>query len=468
MIKNIVEKSISVLLAFVVMFSLFAIGDMNPVKLSASAASTKKSIKATILKVDKVKKNSITLRWTKVKGAKGYRLYKYSDKQNKWVKVVTTESTKYTVKGLNSGTTFKFRVKAYKKADKKTVWSKASNTVVASTKLGNVTLKSVTSDITSVKIKWNKVKGAEGYQIAYSTDENFSKKNTVIIPVENKTSYTVEELLSNKTYFVKIRAYKTVQDKKENGAYSETVKIKTKNYKNFKYPVGVYQSKNLPSVSGYYDHDCPAWIGVYSVGKNKEISTEIKKEFEKSFGYEPLEKVKCTYIGKYFVNGYKGVQSIYQYTIEDLTYDLIIEDFYKLYYDFCDDGSPWVGFCAPVTNYYESDIAQKYLREIDDYFCEVTGYTKEYMSANPKSFVTPYCVIWSGPYRTLDGQILDEITYVSLRAYNLPFLKDAVCPECGDLVPAEQMHTINECKMYTDPKFREQWFENVFENGLVR
>lgn len=80
----------------------------------------------------KSKATSATLSWNKVSGAKGYEIQRYSN--GKWTTVKTTALTKTTVKGLQTGKTYKFRVKAYKTFDGRKAYSSASKTVTTRTK----------------------------------------------------------------------------------------------------------------------------------------------------------------------------------------------------------------------------------------------------------------------------------------------------------------------------------------------
>ena len=65
--------------------------------------------------------------------------------------------------------------------------------------------------------------GASGYQIAYST--NKTKGYQYMYVGSNKT---VTGLKKNTTYYVKVRAYKTINGKKVYGAYSGIKIVKTK------------------------------------------------------------------------------------------------------------------------------------------------------------------------------------------------------------------------------------------------
>ena len=94
----------------------------------------------------------------------------------------------------------------------------------------NTTLKTVTSPKNKqLKATWAKNTTATGYQIQYSTSSKFTSGNkTKTISKNSTTSATITKLTKGKTYYVRVRAYKTVSGKKVYGAYSTVKKVKIK------------------------------------------------------------------------------------------------------------------------------------------------------------------------------------------------------------------------------------------------
>ena len=93
------------------------------------------------------------------------------------------------------------------------------------------TVKKVTSPKTKqLKVTYNKVKGVTGYQVTYSTSKKFTKKTTKTVTVNGATnnSKTVKKLKKGKTYYVKVRTYKTVNGIKYYSGYSAVKKTKVK------------------------------------------------------------------------------------------------------------------------------------------------------------------------------------------------------------------------------------------------
>ena len=166
--------------------------------------------------------DSIKLTWKKVTGADGYRVYQYNSKTGKYEKIKTLTGTSYTVKKLKAGTTYKFAVKAYSKADGETLWASSYKTITTATKPATPTLKA-TAGSKQATISWKKVIGATGY-VVYMQDEfgDYEKIGTT-----KNTSYTRKKLTKGETYYFRVRAYKTVDGKNVYGGY-KTVKVKVK------------------------------------------------------------------------------------------------------------------------------------------------------------------------------------------------------------------------------------------------
>lgn len=75
------------------------------------------------------------------------------------------------------------------------------------------------------KVNWKKVSQASGFEIQYAINKSMKKAKTVTV---KKTSKVLSKLKKNKTYYIRVRAYKTVSGNKLYGSYSgkKSVKIK--------------------------------------------------------------------------------------------------------------------------------------------------------------------------------------------------------------------------------------------------
>jgi len=82
-------------------------------------------------------------------------------------------------------------------------------------KAKKVTLKSVKSPKKKqLKVTWKKISGAAGYQLQYAAKSNFKGKKTVTVKKAGTVAKTIKKLKSNGKYYVRVRAYKSVDGKK--------------------------------------------------------------------------------------------------------------------------------------------------------------------------------------------------------------------------------------------------------------
>lgn len=117
-----------------------------------------------------------------------------------------------------------------------TIKAAETDTYSAATKKITLTIKpkkaggvAVTAKRKAIAVSWSKDAQASGYQIFSATNSKFTKgKKTVTVKSNKTTKKTVSKLKAKKTYYVKVRAYKTVSGKKVYGAYSAVKKIKTR------------------------------------------------------------------------------------------------------------------------------------------------------------------------------------------------------------------------------------------------
>ena len=157
---------------------------------------------------------SINLSWSKLSQATGYRVYQYSSSQKKYVKVASVTSNTFKKTGLKAGTTYKFKIRAYKKlSDGTVIWADDSAVFTTATKCAAPKL-TVAKNYTSgpkVKLEWNEVAGATGYQVYYATSKNGEyKKITLKNADDDSVVKAFSESASGKKIYFKVRAYKKV------------------------------------------------------------------------------------------------------------------------------------------------------------------------------------------------------------------------------------------------------------------
>lgn len=175
--------------------------------------------------------NSIKLTWNKaVNGANGYAVYRSTSKDGKYTlrKTITSKNTiEFTDTGLDTNTTYYYKVRAYRMIADKKKYGSYSEIVCTKPVLSKTTI-TVSSTSKKATIKWNKVLGASGYKVYSATSSNgtYSLKKT--ITSINTLSYTNTNLVSGKTYYYKVRAYRNVNGKVVYGPYSAVKSKKIK------------------------------------------------------------------------------------------------------------------------------------------------------------------------------------------------------------------------------------------------
>lgn len=84
------------------------------------------------------------------------------------------------------------------------------------------------SNVSSVKIKFNKVKGATGYQVLiYRGYKDFDLTGLVFAFNTKKTTYTIKNLVPDYKYIIKVRAYTKGKNGKVVYGKTRSLKIKT-------------------------------------------------------------------------------------------------------------------------------------------------------------------------------------------------------------------------------------------------
>ena len=189
-------------------------------------------------------------------------------------------------------------------------------------------------------------------------------------------------------------------------------------YETFAHAIGDYIIQNVEKEKGsdgYY-----AYLSSYTLDNSETYRKNFIAKFESLFGYKPNAKLVCTTIGTFKVKGYKDPKVVYQISVSDDTYPLITDEFYVVKKKICADGSAWVGFPLPCSmdNMESSARVSNLLKEMNNTFCEWTGYDYSYITQNDDKFMVNM-ISEAGKMRTLDGKITD-VVYRYTRGINMP------------------------------------------------
>ncbi len=153
------------------------------------------------------KQTYITLKWSTVKGADGYRIYVQNSKGG-WKKLATVKgTTTYKVKDLKAGTKYTFAVKAFMKGEdgETTIWADEFAQQTFKTLPGKTSKLTAKTSKNAVKLTWKAVTGAEGYRVYVKTAKGGWK--TVATVKGGKVTYTVKNLKPNTTYEYAVKAF---------------------------------------------------------------------------------------------------------------------------------------------------------------------------------------------------------------------------------------------------------------------
>ena len=177
---------------------------------------------------------SVKVTWSLVEGASGYEIWRTTtpEDEESWALAKTVKdgaTDRYTNKSLEVGVTYYYKVRAYiEDAEGNRTYSGFSNAdympaaVVWNAPYSNSTFR--------IRLRWNEIKGALGYQI-WRQDEGGEWKVAKTIGYKNKdvnddqgatTAYSNVSLKSGARYTYKMRAFRVNDEgKKVYGAYSD-------------------------------------------------------------------------------------------------------------------------------------------------------------------------------------------------------------------------------------------------------
>ena len=175
---------------------------------SSVVSATVPPAKVSDVKTQKRSSTYVTLGWSKISGSSGYRVYKYNTAEKKYESVATIAGgaeVSYKVTGLSGATTYKFKVKSYKKAEGETVWGEASDAHEECTnplKVKNLRLQTKSCAVT---LKWDKTSNVTGYQIYRYNSK--TKKYDKIATIKNNKTFSYKDSKLKKVPFVGIIFY---------------------------------------------------------------------------------------------------------------------------------------------------------------------------------------------------------------------------------------------------------------------
>ena len=191
--------------------------------------------------------SNITVKWSKVKNATGYKVYYTTDsKFKKGVKSCTTTKTSTTVTKLKHYTKYYIRVKSCE-GKKKKPCSSYSKTVSAVTDVPASYIKSLSCDEDAITV-YTSTASKCFYQISYSTDK--AEKKNVKYKTTSSTNVTIP-VHDNKgkacAYYLRVRSQRKNGSKTVSSNWSSVKSVKTKNVN---YPKQPWVTSSSTALSG--------------------------------------------------------------------------------------------------------------------------------------------------------------------------------------------------------------------------
>ena len=195
-------------------------GAFSAVASAKTTLGTPGSMKAT-----PVTYNSIKVTWGAVSGATKYEVYRSTSSTGTYALLTTTSYLYYTNTSVNTGTTYYYKVRAYRLVGSTKVYGAFSSVVSAKTAIGTPgSVKAAPVTYNSIKVTWGAVTGASGYAVYRATS---STGTYASVGTTTSTSFTNTSTGTGITYYYEVKAYRTVGSTKVYGSYSAAATAKT-------------------------------------------------------------------------------------------------------------------------------------------------------------------------------------------------------------------------------------------------
>ena len=161
----------------------------------------------TSLKAASSSYNSINVNWGAVTGASGYEVYRSTSNTGNYTLISTNRSASYNNTGLTTNSNYYYKVRSYKLVSNIKVYSGYS-TAVSAKPIPAAPINAIATQINSksIKLDWSAVTGANAYEIYRST----TSTGAYSLLTRTTHLYYNTNSITGKTYYYKIRAYRTV------------------------------------------------------------------------------------------------------------------------------------------------------------------------------------------------------------------------------------------------------------------
>ena len=229
----------------------------------------------------------------------------------------------YTDKSLTTAKTYYYKLVAYNYENSVKKYSAESAVKSAKPVLKTPTLKVTNVNESKLKLTWSKVSDANGYVIQRSTKKDSGYKTIKTITKGSIVTYTNSKLTLGKTYYYRVRAYRTVSGQKIYSSYSGKkglqVKLKKPVIKKLEAAKTsraiVITWGKINKAQGYVIYRATSYSGTYTKYKTvkggTKISTTANQELYKNYYYKIRAYRKVN--GKNVYSPYSAIDGCYLY-----------------------------------------------------------------------------------------------------------------------------------------------------------
>lgn len=205
-----------------------AIREVDGIEVSSDSDIVEQRVqpyKAQITEITRSSATSLKVKWKKVSGAHGYRIYRSTSEDGEYKKIASVSGgskTSYTDKKRTCGRVYYYKVQAYRKVNGKYIYGYESESFARNTRPSKSDIYSSTKyTSTTLSLKWKKISYATGYEIYRSTSKSGEYEVVANVKSGTKTSYKLEDIDSTQRYYFKIRAYRDIDGQRVYGRYSD-------------------------------------------------------------------------------------------------------------------------------------------------------------------------------------------------------------------------------------------------------
>lgn len=152
--------------------------------------------------------SKILLKWNKIDGVDGYRIYqKVNGKWKSLETIMSGETTSYIVSGLKAGTKYTFCYRPFVISEEKVYWSAVPASTQTATRPDTPNNFKVTLSKGTAKLQWDKVSGVDGYAVYLATGKDGKLSLYRKYADDDTLTCNITKLKAGETYRVTVRSY---------------------------------------------------------------------------------------------------------------------------------------------------------------------------------------------------------------------------------------------------------------------